>query len=137
VAKANIEDDTSIAAAARFLRRVPPNRVASGPRPDSSNFEERSAGEGLSVTLWEEQRDLEATISEKPDFGIVCTTAGELREAGYIIARVPLEENPNHSECYGVPSTRKRRQIAVNAKWVKVPSGHNPDGFGQLETLED
>lgn len=132
MAEADIEDDTSILAAAKFLRRIPPNRLAQTLQPDSSNFEERSDNTGLSVTLWETANDLEITAAEMPNFGIVSVTAALLREAGYAIVRVPLPDNPNHCECYGSPSKGKRRQLASNAKWVKLPEGYDPADFGCL-----
>lgn len=136
MAASDIEDDASIQDAARLLRRVPPNWVADGPRPEKSNFEERSSGHGLSVTLWESQADLDATVAERPEFGVIFVTAGQMREAGFSIVRVPIDGNPNHCECYGAPTPSKRRKLAVEAKWVKVPVGFDPEKFGELATLD-
>lgn len=130
-----IEDDLSISNDALFLRRIPPTRIVKAPRPDSSNFEERDPTGGLSVTLWEAEQHLHDTVAEKPVFGVVRVTAGELRAAGYLIVRRPLPDNPNHCECYGKPSTTRKRELSIGAKWVKLPDGADPAIFGPLDTL--
>lgn len=128
------EDDPSIGDDWRMLRRIPPGWV-SRYRPESSNFEIRSQGEGLSIVAWIEEEDLPRTLSEEPAFGVVVVSAGELRAAGYAIVKVPLDGNPNHCECYGSPTHGQRRQLAKAARWASLPQGAEPDGFGALEAF--
>ena len=131
---AGIEDDASIPDDLRLLRRVHPQWICDF-RPDSSNFKNKKDGEGLSVTAWLSDEDLQATIAEEPTFGVVRTTAGELRAIGLKIVRAPLDDNPNHCECFGKPSKNAPRLVAKAAKWVRPPASHDPDPYGQLETL--
>jgi hypothetical protein len=131
-----IEDDQSIADDCRMLRRIPPYWLKDF-RPESSNFENREPDPkfGLSVTIWESEADLEAVIAEEPSFGVVCVTAGQLRAEGCAIVRRPLDQNPNHCECFGNPGHGARRRLAKSARWVHVPAGHDPDPYGPLESL--
>lgn len=127
-------DDPSIPGDWRFLRRIHPHWIKSF-RPESSNFESREAGEGLSVTAWLTDADLEAVVSEEPSFGVVLVTAAQLRDAGYRIVRVPLDENPSHCECFGRITKGGKKQLARLALWVRIPAGHGPADYGDLAAL--
>jgi len=87
------------------------------------------------VTLWESEGDLEATVEEKPSFGIVRVTAAQLREAGFAIARKPLDHNPNHCECFGKPNQKRRSALSKVAVWVKPPDDCDAADFGELDSL--
>lgn len=127
-----VEDDGTIADDCRMLRRIPPGWIAAH-RPDSSNFLEKDKDSGLSVTAWIIAEDLDIVLSEAPGFGVVCVDASDLRNAGYAIARRPLEGNDNHCECYGAPTKGARKQLSRLARWVAPPASHDPEPYGALE----
>ena len=129
-----IEDDMSIPDVCRMLRRVPPLRI-SDHRPNSDNFLERDENSGLSVTAWFSNADLDAVISEMPDFAVCSVLARELRAAGFKIKKVPIDGNPNHCECFGKITKSNRKHLARAARWVKVPSGEEAAPFGNLEAF--
>lgn len=126
-----IEDDASVPDEQRFLRRIWPTWIHDF-RPERSNFEIREPHAGLSVTAWLSQADLVITIAEAPNCGVVSVTARQLRDAGYVICKVPLEQNPNHCECYGKPSKSARKQLAISSQWVSVPPEHVAEYYGDL-----
>lgn len=128
------EDDASISDESRMLRRIPPSWINEF-RPDSSNFLEKDADEGLSVTIWHGADDLRAVVDEQPNFGVVRVLASELRAAGYKLVRAPLAHNPNHCECYGAPGKGLRRVLAKAAVWVLPPAPHDPAPYGHLDAL--
>lgn len=130
MAEGVIEDDPSLLDDHTFLRRVPPMSVIDC-RPDSANFAAKT-GEGLSVTLWGSDDDLERTEKEAPSFGIVSIKGAELRSVGYVLVRAPLPENPNHCDCFGKINKGPRRRLARAARWVKAPDGFKIDEDGLL-----
>jgi hypothetical protein len=115
-----MEDDPAIAGDLRLLRRVPELLVHDG-EIEKSNFDERDEGHGLSVTVWESPQDLEDVLTGHENFGVVSVKSSVLRAEGVIIARVPLDGNPNHCEVFPRLSTGARRRIKRQAKWVYFP----------------
>ena len=130
----DLADDLSIPDDWRMLRRIPPAWIKDF-QPESSNFSVRQPNEGLSVTAWCDPSDLIAVQADAPSFGVVRVLAGELREAGFRIVRLPEPGNPNHCECYGNVSRAARRRLASAAVWVVPPAEHDPVPYGALESF--
>lgn len=103
-----------------LLRRVPPNRL-SGARPDTSNFQNKQEGFGLSVTFWESDGDLEDVRRGYETFGVVTIVAADARALGLLIARSPLDDNPNHCEIFPTVSGGRRTLLRNASQWVVYP----------------
>lgn len=109
-----------------LIRRVPPLWVSKA-RPDTSNFRNKEAGFGLSVTLWAGDSDLEDILRDHEHCGVVTIVAADARALGLIIARSPLDGNPNHCELFPA-ATKGRQNLLRNAsEWVAYPEVIPPE----------
>jgi len=117
------EDDPSIPDDMCLLRRVPPNRVVTEEkRPQSDTFSNSSDGTGTSVDLAIDENQIERTLADFPDFGVVAVTAGQVRALGLGVIRDPLPENANHALITG--NKKKTSKLLVRlCEWKKLPKG--------------
>jgi hypothetical protein len=99
---------------------VPPSGLK-GNRPDSGNFRNREVGFGLSVTLWAGDGDLEDIRRDNEHCGVVTIVAADARALGLMIARAPLEGNPNHCELFPAISGGRRKLLGNASEWVVYP----------------
>lgn len=110
-------DDVAIDGPIRLLRRVPEDLWRDGVIK-SSSFDEREEGCGLSVTVWSSPNDLEDVLRGHAEFGVICVTAAAFRFECALIARVPLEGNPNHCEVFPRMGKKARRRLRDASIWV-------------------
>jgi hypothetical protein len=113
-------DAGDIPDSACLLRRVPPSGLKDG-QPDSGNFRNREVGFGLSVTVWTGDADLQDVLRGNEHCGVVTIVAADARALGLIIARAPLEGNPNHCELFPAPSQGRRNLLRNACEWVVYP----------------
>jgi hypothetical protein len=109
-----------------LLRRVPPNRL-DGIRPDTSNFQNKEAGFGLSVTLWVDDNDLEDVRRRHGDYGVTTIVAADARALGLIISRNALVGNLNHCELFPTISKGRRNLLRNATEWVTYPQVIPPE----------
>lgn len=130
-------DDLTIADDCRLLRRVPPHWTVNG-KPDSSNFiHPANEISGWSCTLWDQAEHLLDLMHECEGFGAVRITAGDLRQEGLQLIRVPLPENPTHCEVFGpMTSKGKARRLRDKAVWVVYPPSIRENVPTNLEAFE-
>jgi hypothetical protein len=117
-----------------LLRRIPEMLCRDGIF-ESSNFDERAAGEGLSVTLWETNADLEDVLRGHVDFGVACVPAAAFRAEGCIIARRPLVGNLNHCEIYPRISRKGLKRVKSAARWAYYPEWVESEHRLPVQTL--
>jgi hypothetical protein len=125
-------DDPEIVGEAKLLRRVPEFLVHDGVI-ESSVFDERSQGCGLSMTIWHGPTDIEDVLRGHDGFGLVCVKAGELRDKGALIVRHPLVGNLNHCEIFPRLSGGARKKLKKAAKWVLYPDWVLPEHRKDIE----
>jgi hypothetical protein len=128
-----VVDAPEIAGPIRLLRRVPEMLVHSG-RIEKSVFDERAPGCGLSVTIWESPRDLDDILRGHENFGVVSVPASAFREHNVIIARAPLDGNPNHCEIFPRLTGGQQKKLRAVTKWVKYGDWVLPE---HREDVED
>jgi hypothetical protein len=109
-----------------LLRRVPPN-LLSGPRPETSNFRNKEAGFGLSVTLWAGDGDLADIRRGHELFGVVTIVVGDARALGLLVARSPLDGNQNHCEVFPTISKGRQNLLRNACEWVVYPEVIPPE----------
>lgn len=113
-------DADDIPDGACLLRRIPPHAL-DGVRPDSSNFRNKEAGFGLSVTLWESDQDVEDILRWNEECGLATIVVADIRALGLLVSRVPLVGNLNHCEIFGNIGKGKRNRLRDASLWVKYP----------------
>jgi hypothetical protein len=131
------EDDLTVEAGAKLLRRIPPDWIHDG-TPESSAFKPDPHPDsiGTSVTLWEGDQDFENVMRGWEHFGLLVVTMAECREAGLGIIRMPLPDNPNHCEVFGPKAEGKRRWLSKGARFAKYPDDYTGP-VAPLEGRED
>lgn len=97
-----------------LLRRVMEYQLDNS-SPDSSAFRSKEEGYGLSVTLWESERDWEDDLRYHKDAGLTTLIVGDIRRLGVIVARAPLTGNLNHCELFGIGSKTPKKLKKLHA----------------------
>lgn len=128
------EDDEEIAGQVRLLRRVPENRVHNG-EIEKTNFDEREADHGLSVTVWGSPQDLIDVLRGHENFGVVCVDAEAFRDEEVKIVRTPLEGNPNHCEIFPRLGPKAQRRLKLAARWVRYADWVLPEHRVEIEVF--
>ena len=119
-------DDPSISGGVRLLRRVPQFQVHDG-KPETSVFDEREPGCGLSVTVWETPDDLADILRRHEAFGVICLPAAAFREHGATIVRHALVGNLNHCEIFPRLGGGARKKLRAALSWVHYPDWVLPE----------
>jgi|SRR5438309_10668107 len=125
-------DDPTLEGAVRLLRRVPNLLVHDGVI-ESTCFDERTLGTGLSVTAWRSPSDLEDIRRFHEHFGVVCVEAARFRALGAIVAAAPLIGNLNHYEVFPRLSSSPRKKLKAAARWVHYPDWVLPEHRQPIE----
>jgi hypothetical protein len=99
-----------------LLRRVPDHGLIEY-ELESSNFREKEEGTGLSVTLWEGERDMQDLLRFAPGFGVTTLVVADVRSLGLKIMRIPLVGNLNHCEVWGIGSKTPKKLKRVH-RWA-------------------
>jgi hypothetical protein len=124
-------DDPSIPAEARLLRRVIPDWIV----PDENTKTKRvssqafcnSTGEnGMSVfledALFAEGRDVASVVTgDYASHSLIAVTAGWVRSWQQGVIRDPLPEESSHAQVIGEKNSNIRRKLARQYEWVVGP----------------
>lgn len=119
-------DDASISDQLELWRRIPPGHFhwdenLQRVRPASSAFDDDPDGSPMSVILADGRMSPDAVLAEHDDYGLAAFTVGLARGCGLGVVRAPEAHNPAHAVVFGTKSTKVRRRLAKECRWVVPP----------------
>lgn len=130
MANGGYTDDPTIPDEAELWRRIHPKQWEKDEnlgrvRPVSGAFDDPSDGSPMSVDLAEVHIQMghapQAALADHEGFALAAITVGLVRECGLGVARQPLPENPAHAVVFGKKTSKIRRRLAKEARWVVSP----------------
>jgi hypothetical protein len=116
------EDDATIQADEKLLRRIHPKQVVPDQdgrwRPSSAAFNDRELSVDIGSALTALNRTHESCLDGHEHYGLVWFSAGTARANQQAVCRDPLPENPAHGIVYGEKPSRVKKQLVAQSAWI-------------------